>query len=851
MYIEGKPVLHVIDTATSFQAAVFLKSISARDTWDALCRCWIYTYQGPPDNISHDPGTNFASEEFRNNARIIGVSCEEMPVEAHWAIGKIERSHEPLKRAFNILYTEIGSFTDKHTVLQMAIKALNDTAGPNGIVPTLLVFGAYPRINQDSPPSPEITKRAEAVRKAMRELREIRAQVDVNRAINTRNGPALQSILTLPLKSKVMVWRENRGWTGPYDIEAIEGHNIMVTLPSGPTKFRATQVKVYHEREDAHNDLPHEENNSEEDQVQDHHEEPHEEQHEKPHEPNPQELRISGRSRRLPRHLEDSQVYLSKKEEIDRTLALKLRQDGIITTPGEPFEQSDMTEINDLIAREVFHFIRFNPKVHGNQRIYKTRLVREVKGKDIKPYEKSRLVVQGYGDEEKDTILTQSPTIQRMSQRLILALGPSLIKHFGAKGELRDITQAYIQAEDQLTRQIFARLPTELEDKFPRGTIMKITRPLYGLAESGLYWFKTYHSHHKNKLNMKISSYDPCLLFTVSGPLDFGITGLQTDDTFSFATPIFSEREEKELQEAKLRAKPKTFLTQDQLIEFNGGKIQLDGENILLQQKGQSNRLELIGTRTKDSAQRYIEQRARGAYIASTCQPEAAFDLSAAAQVKEPKEKDVENLNIRIQWQIDNKDRGLRYIPMEIARAKLFIFTDGSFANNKDLSSQLGFVIVLAEETARTNTEFEIYGNIIHWSSTKCKRVTRSVLASELYGMMTGFDSGIALSTTLSQITTCLGLPRIPVVICSDSKSLYECLVKLGTTTEKRLMIDIMSLRESYEKREISEIRRIDGRDNPSDAMTKRSPNTALEKLITTNRLVVRVEAFVDRIDEQ
>ena len=34
----------------------------------------------------------------------------------------------------------------------MAVKAVNNTAGPDGLVPTLLVYGAYPRIsNLDSP----------------------------------------------------------------------------------------------------------------------------------------------------------------------------------------------------------------------------------------------------------------------------------------------------------------------------------------------------------------------------------------------------------------------------------------------------------------------------------------------------------------------------------------------------------------------------------------------------------------------------------------------------------------------------------------------------------------------------
>ena len=69
----------------------------------------------------------------------------EVPVEAHWSIGKVERYHAPLRRAFNIISAELGSNVSKDVILQMAVKAINDTAGPDGIVPTVLVFGAYPR----------------------------------------------------------------------------------------------------------------------------------------------------------------------------------------------------------------------------------------------------------------------------------------------------------------------------------------------------------------------------------------------------------------------------------------------------------------------------------------------------------------------------------------------------------------------------------------------------------------------------------------------------------------------------------------------------------------------------------
>ena len=45
------------------------------------------------------------------------------------------------------------------------------------------------------------------------------------------------------------------------------------------------------------------------------------------------------------------------------------------------------------------------------------------------------------------------------------------------------------------------------------------------------------------------------------------------------------------------------------------------------------------------------------------------------------------------------------------------------------------------------------------------------------------------------------------MIICTDSKSLYDCLVRLDSTIEKRLMIDIMCFRESYERRKIIEIK--------------------------------------------
>jgi hypothetical protein len=55
----------------------------------------------------------------------------------------------------------------------MAVKAINDLAGPDGIVPTLLVFRVYPQITKMDALLPSVTKRAKAIHTATKEVRRL------------------------------------------------------------------------------------------------------------------------------------------------------------------------------------------------------------------------------------------------------------------------------------------------------------------------------------------------------------------------------------------------------------------------------------------------------------------------------------------------------------------------------------------------------------------------------------------------------------------------------------------------------------------------------------------------------
>ena len=81
--------------------------------------------------------------------------------------------------------------------------------------------------------------------------------------------------------------------------------------------------------------------------------------------------------------------------------------------------------------------------------------------------------------------------------------------------------------------------------------------------------------------------------------------------------------------------------------------------------------------------------------IARSSQPQAAFALSYAAQITEPTYEDAQYLNRCLSWQMEAKD--LTFVNTDVKTLRIVAFTDSSFAYNKDVSSQIDYVIVLAD----------------------------------------------------------------------------------------------------------------------------------------------------------
>jgi hypothetical protein len=174
---------------------------------------------------------------------------------------------------------------------------------------------------------------------------------------------------------------------------------------------------------------------------------------------------------------------------------------------------------------------------------------------------------------------------------------------------------------------------------------------------------------------------------------------------------------------------------------------------------------------------------------------------------------------------------------LNINSLKLMIFIDAFFAN-VNLHSQIDYVICLTND---------VKANIIHWFFTKCKRMIRIVLTIELYAMTHEFDVDSVIKSIIQRILNIF----LSMILLTDSRSLYDCLVKLEITSEKRLMIDLMCLRQSYERREITKIRWIDKDTNSIDAMTKINSCQTLTKLIDTNTINLKISEWIERVEDQ
>jgi hypothetical protein len=135
-----------------------------------------------------DQGYVFLSNEFSTNCAALGINLRHTATESHNCLGTGERFHGPLRKIIGKLKLDHPLVLDA-VRLAMAVHAMNITAGPEGIVPSLLVFGKLPKVPHVDSVPPNKADRLVEMHAARAAYEQILAQRRIAAALSKRPPP--------------------------------------------------------------------------------------------------------------------------------------------------------------------------------------------------------------------------------------------------------------------------------------------------------------------------------------------------------------------------------------------------------------------------------------------------------------------------------------------------------------------------------------------------------------------------------------------------------------------------------------------------------------------------------------
>ena len=507
-------------------------------------------------------------------------------------------------------------------------------------------------------------------------------------------------------------------------------------------------------------------------------------------------------------------------------------------------------------------------------------------GKHHEILHKSRLVARGDLEQSHDEIRTDSPTVETEALNIILAWTAS----FSLKIRSIDITNAYFHGE-KMDRLMLLRLPKGglPDDEIPDGAMMLARVPIYGTKDAGRrFWLKL----RGTITNIGLTQNSQCpALFTYSEDGDVKLMmGTHVDDILFACKPGY-ENFVKRLQEA--------FQVEDSKVSegnfrFCGREISHDDDgSITVTCKSTAEKIEPIsyrtGVRKTEMANDAEKSQLRSvvgslAWVARQARPDLSYRVNKLQSVcTKATLRDLVFANKTVADAKEFSNHGITYKAgvLDFNDCILCTISDASWSNEKQLvkgkleplRSQRARMTVLAHKEFLKRMETPFYP--IAWQSTIVKRVCRSTLQAESYGMTAAVEEGMRLRAMIVDSRGLLDRRKWEVTSrqnmqhlwLTDCKSLEDHLLSesLTKTDDKRLSVDIAALRQliwqnanEEDQEELSDdmpdkIRWIDTSKMLVDCLTKDMKTNYLRETLKegTYNIVPTVESEVTKLAKQ
>ena len=460
------------------------------------------------------------------------------------------------------------------------------------------------------------------------------------------------------------------------------------------------------------------------------------------------------------------------------------QEQEVMFTSGEMFEQdivdAKIAELEKFKRNEVYDEV-------GNDG-QSTIGVRWVVTRKTTGEPKARLVALGYQERDKG-LRADSPTCSKDTIRIVTMLCQGLkwlIQHI-------DVQAAFLQGE-QLTRTLFIKPPKEAS------TVMlwKLKKCIYGLIDGPRKWYIALRRTLED-LGMTVSSYDESFFFGHQGEELAGLIAIHVDDLMFGGNEWFLSH-----VMGSLKSKFKLSTEVEGSFVYTGLDIK---QSFMLINVSQFGYIEQISEIKIDSARVKLndvpineveKKQLRSAagqllWVATQTRPDISYGTCIAANsYSSGTVRDLKLVNKTIRFMKRNP-LSLKFPKIQFNGAFIIVFSDASFGNLSDGSSQGGHIIFMAEKSGKCCP--------LTWQSRKIRKVCKSTLGAESWALVDALDAAELISTQLDQIFRGKGL--FPIIGLTDCKSLYDAIRTTNSLEDKGLRIPMACLRQRFNRKEV------------------------------------------------
>ena len=479
------------------------------------------------------------------------------------------------------------------------------------------------------------------------------------------------------------------------------------------------------------------------------------------------------------------------------------------------------------------------------RRVLKSRAAYKDKARGIgKLRPKCRVVLIGCNDPDLRQLTRDSPTPSRISEFVVLSVASSganrLFNNDNKRWSLwiSDAEKAFLQGSQDTSERdgpLFMSPPSDplitASGSFP-APLYQIVGNCYGLPNAPRVWYRRVLQAVQDA-QFQVHSFDRCCFYHIGedGKLDC-VMIVHVDDFMA----AFSETFDLTLLENMFEWGSTTGVDEEHPGEYRGKEISMiktgDGKiHYKVSQKSFLKNLpegKLVSGRLKKDPKLSIDELKEFRSVCGSLQwlggqtrPELASTASLCHRGNETDITDLQKLYEALKFAKTHDDDGIVFMDVPFNKASCLVtFADSSWANAANYSSQYGVVVALCPPQVTEKLSPAI---ILDWKSGRSPRVCRSTLASEAIAAEEGTDRQCYINCYLTELLylkpAWKGEMALAAAQCTDSKSLYDCLISENPSlTDRRSMVQIRSVQQALRP---SQIRWIPTHLMVADSLTK------------------------------